>query len=360
MAHEIDETLGTPAFTYDESEGGAWHGLGQPIPKEFANDPRKIAEIAGASYSVSKRPVMFPGNNGPVTIENRMAIVRDDTCTALEVLSDNKYNVVQPVQYFEAFRDSLKKSHLRISSAGVLKGGRIVFVNAKFTDHGMSVLGKDNIDTYVCLGGGYDGTLASFGYLSSFRTVCWNTLSANIAERKAETKNGKAGKGFFRIPHSAVFDGEALHAALGLAGAELQVRAEVFNTLAGRKATQAAVAEFFCKALDIDPADVNATTKDGKPKLSVRLQNQLAALAGSYAAGPGATLESANGTWWGALNAVTHYVDHMAATRDSYADGTGSARFASAQFGTGAEIKTKALRMAMANAGIGQSMLLAA
>jgi phage/plasmid-like protein (TIGR03299 family) len=354
MAHMIDDSTGAPAFVHDAKEGGAWHGLGVAIPEDIATDPAKIAALCHAAYRVHKVPAQFEWKGKRHDVPNREVLIRDDTGEALEVLSGNKFKLVQPVEYFEAFRDSLAKNNLRISSAGVLKGGRIVFVNAKFTDMGYQVLGVDRVDSYVCMGGGYDGTLASFGYLNDFRTVCWNTLSASLAQHKA-------GKSLFRIPHSAAFDGAALGAALGLAGKELTVRAEVFNTMAGRKAQQEAVAKFFCDVLDIDPATVNAVDKaSGKPVLSTRLKNQLTELANAYASGPGALLPSAAGTWWGALNAVTHYVDHVAPTRDSYKDGTDNARFASSQFGTGADTKAKALKLAMTNAGIGQEMLQAA
>jgi phage/plasmid-like protein (TIGR03299 family) len=354
MAHMIDETTGRAAFTFDATDGEAWHGLGVAIPEAKACDPRAIAELAGAAYSVYSAPVSFVAHGGKrIDVPNRSALVRDDTHEPLEVLSDNKYKIVQPVEYFEAFRDSLSANNLRISSAGVLKGGRIVFVNAKFTDAGFDVLGLDRVNTYVCLGGGYDGTMSSFGYLSSLRTVCWNTLSANIAERKREGgKTGKAGQGFFRVPHSAAFDGKVLGSALGLAGKELQVRSGIFNSLAGYKMQAAAVAKFFCDVLKIEE-----TNHD---KLSTRTRNVLDVLANAYLTGPGAELASANGTAWGALNAVTHYVDHLAATRDSYEDGTGAARFASAQFGTGADIKARALELAMASAGIAPELLQAA
>lgn len=359
MSHEIDESLGKPAFTFDPKEGGAWHGLGNPIPEAIANDPRAICEAAGAGYTVHKATAHYvPGESGDMRtreVPNRVVLYRSDTGKALEVLSDNKYKIVQPVEYFEAFRDSLGKNNLRISSAGVLKGGRIVFVNAKFTDHGHNVLGVDKVQSYVCLGGGYDGTLSSFGYLSDFRTVCWNTLSANIAQRSKEGgKGAAAGKGFFRVPHSAAFSGKVLGAALGLAGKELAVRSGVFNSLAGYKMHKQAVAKFFGEVLEIDAEKLAAGD------IGARTKNTLEALATAYLSGPGADLVSANGTAWGALNAVTHYVDHMAPTRDSYTDGTGAARFASAQFGNGAKIKERALRLAMAAAGIGGELLQAA
>ena len=349
MAHMIDNTTGRDAFAYMGEK--AWHGLGVEIPEEAATDPQKIAELAGAAYHVSKRPVSFTDATGRVrTIDNRMAIVRDDTHEALEVLSDNKYNVVQPVEYFEAFRDSLAANHLRISSAGVLKGGRVVFVCAQLNDHGITVLGMDKVQSFVTLGGGYNGELPSFGYLSSYRTVCHNTLSSNLSQ------TGKAGR-LFKVAHSQVFTAQDMTAALGLAGKELAIRADVFNTLAGRKAHAEEVARFFAGVVGVKYEDINAVDKAGKPLISGKARSMLAQLADAYANGPGATLPSAQGTVWGALNAVTHWVDHIAPARDTYADGTDAARFASAQFGAGADRKQAALYAAMELAGLDRTRL---
>lgn len=354
MSHEIDTSTGNPAFAFSLEDGAAWHGLGTAIPESEALDPAAIARRAGAAYGVYKAPVSFRDSTGRIqSVPNREAIVRDDTHEALEVLSGNKYKIVQPAEYFEAFRDSLAANNLRISSAGVLKGGRIVYVNAALTDTGHDVLGIDRVSHFVCMGGGYDGALASFGYLSSLRTICFNTLSINLAQ------NSK-GKTLFRIPHSAAFDGKALSAALGLLGPELAMQAQVFNTLAGRKLAQDEVARFFADVLEIDASTINAVDKDGKPILSTKSRNQLQALADAYLNGPGAQLASAAGTAWGALNAVTHWVDHVAATRDTYADGEGAARFASAQFGQGANTKQRALQLAMAAANIRPESLMVA
>ena len=339
--HQIDMSTGVPAFAFDAKDGPGWHGLGKPIDPAIAKDPAAIAAACGAGYTVSKRPVSFLGANGkPIGVPNREAIVRDDTEEALEVLSGNKYHVVQPVEYFESFRDSLAANDLRISSAGVLKGGRIVFVCAAMEDKGFDVLGIDRVSTYVVMGGGYDGAMASFGHLTSTRNVCWNTVSGSLAR-------SRAGKNLFRFPHTAPFDGAALATALGLGGKELAVRAEVFNTMAGRKMQSERVAQFFADTLQIK--DV--------AKASGRVKAQLDALATAYLSGPGAELSTAQGTVWGALNAVTYYVDHVAASRDSYDDGSGAARFASAKFGTGAATKQRALELAMAAAGIDEAML---
>ncbi len=347
MAHMIDFTTGRPAFAYDPTEGEAWHKLGVPIPADIARDPQKIAELVGAAYRVSMRQIRFTGADGnEYDVPNRSALVRDDTNAALGVFSQNFYNPVQPAEYFEAYRDALAKNDLKIDAAGVLKGGAIVFVNAKLSpDHDLVVGDRDSADrsvSFICIGGGYDGSLANFGYLSSFRTVCWNTLSANLAQQ---------GKNLHRILHLSKFDGRALTTALGLAGRELAVRAEVFNTLAGLRATQRQIAQYFCEVAGVDPADVNRVDGNGKPALSAQSRSELEALADAYKSGPGANLPTAHGTWWGALNAVTHFYDHHKAVRDA-GEGLGAARFASAQFGNGARHKRQALELALASAGI--------
>jgi hypothetical protein len=57
--------------------------------------------------------------------------------------------------------------------------------------------------------------------------------------------------------------------------------------------------------------------------------------------GRGSDMESARGTAWGLLNAVTEYVDHERRARSS------EYRMDSAWFGPGAEIKQKALDAAL-------------
>jgi hypothetical protein len=58
-------------------------------------------------------------------------------------------------------------------------------------------------------------------------------------------------------------------------------------------------------------------------------------------AGKGATLDSAAGTAWGLLNAVTEYVDHERRARST------DYRLDSAWFGQGAALKARALDHAM-------------
>jgi Domain of unknown function (DUF932) len=61
---------------------------------------------------------------------------------------------------------------------------------------------------------------------------------------------------------------------------------------------------------------------------------------------PGSGMESARGTLWGAVNGVTHYVDHVSRARSD------SNRLFSAWFGDGERMKNSAVRVAAEMAGI--------
>lgn len=350
MSHEIDFSLGRAAFVFAREDGEAWHGLGSPIDPAIANDPRKIAAAAGAGFSVYASPVQYADSTGTLrAMDNRVALVRDDTHGALEVVSDSHFRIVQPSEIFESYRDALAAQSLTISSAGVLKGGRIVFVCAKLSpDYAMTIgeSADDSLGSFVTMGTGFDGATASFGRLSTLRTVCWNTLSANLS-----------GEHVFKVGHSSVFDGSDMARAIGIAGVELRVQSRVFNRLARSRVGRDELRAYFARVLDVDASKLDAKRADGKPEVSTKARNQLEALARAYLSGPGATLETSAGTLWGAVNAVTYYADHVATVRDTQGDGANSTRIASSQFGSGAKLKARALAEAMRLAGIGKAEL---
>jgi hypothetical protein len=76
---------------------------------------------------------------------------------------------------------------------------------------------------------------------------------------------------------------------------------------------------------DLNPAEVGRTV------------NRLIEIVDTQ---PGADMKTSKGTWWGAFNAVTYYVDHKAGrNRD--------ASLTSAWFGPRAALKRKALNLAV-------------
>jgi hypothetical protein len=107
------------------------------------------------------------------------------------------------------------------------------------------------------------------------------------------------------------------------------------RTLAERKVKSHEAMNYFLRVLCESPS-VN-----GEP---VALSNEraLKKVQSLYEGqGHGADLESAKGTAWGLLNAVTEYVDHEKRARST------ESRMDSAWFGQGATIKHKALEAAL-------------
>jgi phage/plasmid-like protein (TIGR03299 family) len=137
------------------------------------------------------------------------------------------------------------------------------------------------------------------------------------------------------VPHSTVFDAQAVKKQLGISVSHWDGFMYRMKTLSERKVKSHEAMNFFLKVLcqadsHVDPAH--------------RLMNERAlkrAQALYDGEGRGAELQSAQGTAWGLLNAVTQYVDHERRARSQ------DSRIDSAWFGQGAALKQRALDQAM-------------
>jgi phage/plasmid-like protein (TIGR03299 family) len=332
MAHELDFTTGKAAIAFTGSREDIWHGLGQQIDPARARDIEYLRDIGGLAFDVIKAPMFYRHNGDTITADNVCATVRSDNGALLGTVSDNKYNVVQPSQIVEFFKEFLDKNSLTISTLGALKGGRIIWALAELgKDYDFILPGDDVTKSYVRLQTSFDGTRSTSLTATTIRQVCANT------ERMIE--HATTGKQY-HTRHSAVFNAPALQAAFGLLGEQYQQTAEVWNTLANTAVTDAQARAYFVELLGLT---------DKKPEeISGKARNQLQTLASLYLTGPGSSLASSKGTAYGLLNAVTHYVDHRAATRSTNGESAALSRAASAWYGNGAATKEKARTLALA------------
>jgi phage/plasmid-like protein (TIGR03299 family) len=314
------------------------------VPAEIQRDAGAILKHIQTDYRVEKRPLYVGGmGHAQTLVPNASAQVRSDTGKVLSLVSQNRYNLVQPLDYAQAALTSLKEVGLQIDRGWNLGGGRVVMFGAQLPEEYNMVVGNDDITVnYLYIGGGYNKKLASFGFVSGERLLCLNQLVASLAR-------ANRGGRLFSVPHQSVFSGKVLAAAMGLFGKELAVQSKVFNTLAGYKVTKDNVDQYFARVLGLEDK-----------KLSTIAENKLTALRLAFESGPGANSPTANGTAYGLLNAVTHFVDHLAATKDTDGDGADKARAMSATFGNGRMIKQRALEQAMRLADVDDSVLLAA
>ncbi|MGD7035165.1 DUF932 domain-containing protein [Methylotuvimicrobium buryatense] len=303
-----------------------WHGLGNLLaPKQ----PLEVwAKQAGMDWQIKETPVQFMTDipeymGGLHRFEEQKVLYRSDNKKALSVVS-KRYQVVQPQEVLEFYRDLTEVAGYQLETAGVLKGGKKFWALAK-TGQATALKGSDLVYGYLLLATSCDGTLATTATPTTIRVVCNNTLSIAV--------NGASQA--IKVPHSTKFDAQAVKQQLGIAVSQWDTFMYQMRTLSERKVKSHEATNYFLRVL----CDVPAA--NGEP---VVLNNEraLKKVQSLYEGqGHGADLESAKGTAWGLLNAVTEYVDHEKRARST------DHRMDSAWFGQGANLKKKALDAAV-------------
>jgi phage/plasmid-like protein (TIGR03299 family) len=322
MAHEIDMSNGQANMAYVGET--PWHGLGQQLKAGATIEQWRKA--AGMNFSIYTSPVQFesPESAGdPMTFNGHNVLYRSDTKVPLAVVSD-KYQVVQPKEVLEFYRDLTAGAGFNLETAGVLKGGKKYWALASMGKEAKIL--DDQIKGYLLLGSACDGSMATTAMFTSIRVVCNNTLGFAMNE----ADNGTA-KAVVRINHRTSFDEAKVKAQLGLAANSWDSFLYNVNVWSKTKVDLVQAQAYFDKV-------ASYTTTEGEERVSERTSKYLMELFAG--AGKGSDLKSANGTAWGLINAVTEFVDH-------HRGRSNDVRIDRAWFGDG--IKTKELATDLAN-----------
>ena len=158
-----------------------WHGLGNHLP---AKQPIEVwQKEAGMNWTIHESPVRFMGDSigslGSIhSFEDQKVLYRSDTKEALSVVSQ-RYQVVQPREVLEFYRDLTDVSGYELETAGVLKGGKKFWALAK-TGQSTVLKGNDQVRGYLLLATSCDGSLATVATPTTIRVVCNNTLSIAV------------------------------------------------------------------------------------------------------------------------------------------------------------------------------------
>ena len=300
-----------------------WHGLGNLLTP---NQPLELwAKQAGMDWQILETPVRYLAGGkqhlGEIrSFEERSVLYRSDTLDALSVVGQ-RYQVVQPREILEFYRDLTEKSGFELETAGVLKNGKKLWALAR-TGQSATLQGKDTTHGYLLLATACDGSMATTAQFTSVRVVCNNTLQIAIGNNTGAVK----------VPHSTTFDAQAVKQQLGISVSEWEEFIYRLRKLSERKVKPREVEKFF-------------TGVFGEPKLPEEVRpNERAmnkALALFNGEGHGSNLSTARGTAYGLLNAVTEFVDHERKARNT------DYRLDSAWFGQGAALKQKALEQSL-------------
>ena len=314
MSHELTVRAdGAVEFAYLASDGTPWHGLGQALEDGTSIDAWR--EAAGMDWRIRRSQVRYAVDREAeqfITLPEQHVLFRSDTNAPLGVVS-NKYQVVQPGEVIEFFRDIAKAGGLELSAAGTIYGGKRFWATAKIGEAAPASV-ADKIGGYILISTSADGSLATEVRRTTVRTVCKNTLQMAMADAKASIK----------VSHRSVFDPASVKEFMGLNTAAWDSFRHTVTRLAN------------IEMLEDEAVEMTAQVFGGGEKVreTAGYKKVLSLFNG---AGMGATLDGVMGTRWGFLNAVTEYADHHVRAR------TDENRFVASQWGAGADLKARTL-----------------
>lgn len=315
MSHDLDHTTGEAAMAYIGET--PWHGLGEKLPPD---QPIEIwLKAAKLEWHLERLPVQYLVDGKIRTMPDRFVLARSDTRDALSVVSGD-YQLVQPKEVLEFYRDLVSDFGYKLETAGALHGGRKVWTLAStgVTDH-VGDRHLDPVKMYVLLATSCDKTLATTVAFTSVRVVCQNTLFFALRDVKSE------GRKSIKVPHNRRFDQQGVKERLGLIDVSWSKFLQQVRAAADYKLEDAKVSEFFDRVLG---------RKLPQP-LNPKAEREHTAMMSLYRSAPGQDVDTAKGTLWGAVNAVTYYADHVRA-------GGVTERLDSAWFGAGNALKESA------------------
>lgn len=297
-----------------------WHGLGNRLSP---NQPLEVwAQQAGMNWTVEAADVRYVAGSDNVgsihAFPEQKVLYRSDTKAPLSVVS-KRFQVVQPSEVLEFYRDLTEAGGFELETAGVLKDGKKLWALAR-TGQSACLKGRDRVNGYLLLATACDGTLATTAQFTSVRVVCNNTLTIALDDSSGAVKVG----------HRSKFDAQAVKRQLGIQVSAWDGFMARMKAMAERKVTDATAETFFRKVLTYP-------TSNPEQHMIGLNERGLKAVQTLYnGQGKGAEMASANGTAWGLVNSITEYVDHHRRARSD------DHRLDAAWFGAGAAIKQKA------------------
>jgi phage/plasmid-like protein (TIGR03299 family) len=331
MAHNIDMTNGRANIAFLGDRADIWHRLGQEM-QDGMSIPQWAA-AAGLDWTAIKVPALA-ALSGPLfdhldastrmrVVEERKFVVRSDNGRPLGYVSD-QYQPVQPVEVLEWFQQYIGvDERFKLDVAGSLKNGEIIWATASYADS-LNIVGEEH-KARLLMTTTFDGSGATINKATMTRVVCNNTLDAALSDKKAT----------IRTRHNTRFDAVRVGRELATIAAGFEHYKAMAEGMVAIQQSQADVSNFFKAMLDI-PFDAK------QPDISTRKMNQFKELGQAYRETVAEGTQP--GTAWTALNSITRWVDHEKSVRG---ENKVEAQVLSANFGTGAAMKAKAVGLLM-------------
>jgi len=321
MSHEI-KSHDKVGYSYKP----AWHGLGKVFDR-MMKTADVLRDTTVGAYQVLQTPglVAFDPKTGRVwqpaadssEVPPGFKFIRTDGL--FNVRSDLKmpnraallssigvrkgYEVVQNEELCEICDRVVGETGASYESAGTLRNGRLVWLLARYPED-ISIEG-DAVRRYILMFSAHDGSRPITVAVTPTRVVCWNTLSAALAERGNQVT--------IRHTSSAKERIETAVRAAREASAGFNAFTTLFNSMA-RRAIDDRFTEAYLKALYPDPKGEGR--KAGKAETKRDQIKKLLNGDQANATGPGMRLNG-KPTEYALWNAVAEYWQYRSISRVS-------------------------------------------
>ena len=299
-----------------------WHGLGTALEESDLYDWQAASKKAGLDWTVDLVPLVTADTQAQVA---HKAVRRSTDSKVLGVVGP-RYAPLQNQDAFKWFQPFLDAKEAALHTAGSLRGGSRVWVLAKLNRDPLVIAAGDDVEKFVLLSHGHDGSLAVRAGFTPIRVLCQNTLSM---------AHGSDASKLIRVRHTKdVLENLAnIRAVMDLANQEFEATAEQYRLLARKSINASDLRKYVKRVLKIDEEPAPSTR-------SLNIVEEIVRLAES---GRGNDLPSVRGTMWTAYNGVSEYLTY---NRGRSADN----RLNSLWFGDGLNANRHALDIALAMA----------
>lgn len=297
MAHEINFNTKKGTWSFASHMELPWHGLGQIVSEAMTT--KQAIEMANLDYEVKRADVHFSSEDGsPNPIKGYYATYRTDTNEYLGMVK-TRYEIVQNRDAFTFFDSIIEEGEAIFETAGALGRGERIFLMAKLPDD--IKIGGEDINKYLLLTNSHDGSSSLLVGLTHTRVVCNNTLQAALRDLTNRVS----------IDHISGAKDKIKEASrvMGLASRYSAEVSDIFNQMADRKMTEGEYHEFFTKILKPDYVEVD--TPEKMAEMSTKLKNTIDSTMQFALTHPTQLTPEANGTLWGAYNAVSGYFNYI-------------------------------------------------
>jgi phage/plasmid-like protein (TIGR03299 family) len=300
-----------------------WHRLGTALEEADLYDWPAASTKAGLDWTVELVSLVTADTQAQV---DHRAVRRKTDGRTLGVVGP-RYAPLQNKDAFGWFQPFLDAREAALHTAGALRQGSRVWVLAKLNRSPIEVAPGDEVEKFILLSHGHDGSLAVRCGFTPVRVVCANTLAM---------AHGSNASKLIRVRHTeSVLENLAnVREVMDLANAEFEATAEQYRLLARKSINQADLRRYVKKVFKVEDDRDTGT----------RLTNIMAEVMALAEAGRGNNLPSIRGTYWSAYNGVSEWLTYSRGRSEDN-------RLNSLWFGESALTNRHALQVALDMAG---------